>query len=59
MTVEYDMELKTDMTKDEIEFQLNEGTWCANNAIAELQEMIDKDDAPCLCPVAEFEVVSL
>lgn len=46
--------------KDDFEFHRNEGSWCANNAIAEIQAMIPTETiesplgnvemGPCLCP---------
>lgn len=64
-TVEYDIEVPVEFTKESIEFHRNEGTFCADNMIEELQENAGTnwDDETitkhriCLCGAARFEVL--
>ena len=55
MVVEYVVDVPASWGKDMIEFHRNDGSWCANNAITELEELFDQDDAPCMCNAATFE----
>ena len=55
MTVEYEIEVPESFDKDLIEFGRNEGTWCASNAMKELDKLIEDDG--CLCNFARFEYV--
>ncbi len=57
MVVEYDISVEDGLSDADIEFNRNDGTWCANNAITELAEIFEADDAACMCPVARFEVI--
>lgn len=52
MTIEYSIDVPHSWTKDQIEFHRNEGTWCGDNAIAELEAL-----EGCLCSYAKFEYV--
>jgi len=57
-TFELDIEVPYDSQKDMIEFHRNEGIWCANNAIQELQEykkQLDKE-GKCLCQGHKFSM---
>ena len=50
MTVEYEVDMPSHWDKGRVEFHRNEGTWCANNAIGELEELFDRDDRQeCMC----------
>ncbi len=55
MTVEYEVSVPSFWGKSQIEFQRNEGSWCANNAISELSKLFAGDDNECMCVSAEFE----
>ena len=55
MIVEYEAEVPASWGKEEIEFSRNEGSWCANNALYELECAFGQDDGPCMCSVASFE----
>ena len=48
-----DVEVPHYWTKDDIEFHRNESSWCASNAISELEKQGD-----CLCPVFECEYIA-
>ena len=52
MTVEYEVEVPARWDKEQIEFHRNEGSWCSDNALAELEEL---EGDGCLCPITEFE----
>lgn len=56
MTVEYEVEVPNHWDAHRVEFHRNDGSWCASNAIDELQEMVDNGD--CLCNRTEFEYLS-
>lgn len=53
MTIEYEVEVPADWSKEMVEFHRNESSWCAGNAIAELESLGDGNE--CLCGVATFE----
>lgn len=55
MIVEYEVEVPAHWDKGTIEFQRNEGSWCASNAIQELDKLFGEDAGPCMCPAAKFE----
>lgn len=53
MTVEYPREVPMFWTQNNIEFHLNEGTWCGDNAVDELQELPDD----YVCQHSEFKYI--
>ena len=55
MTIEYFIEVPGSWDKDSVEFHRNEGSWCSQNAIEELQELVDSGD--CLCDRMEYEAL--
>lgn len=55
MTVEYEVSVPADWDRNMIEFHRNDGSWCADNAISELEAISDEDN--CLCPITKFEYV--
>lgn len=57
MAVEYEIEVPASWGKDQIEFQRNEGSWCSNNALDELDRAFGKDDGPCMCGATTFEYI--
>lgn len=59
MTVEYVVEVPENLPPDMIEFMRNEGSWCATNALDELQpnEEEDPEGNCCLCHTTAFEYV--
>lgn len=61
VTVEYDIEVPRTWDKDMIEFHRNEGTWCADNMVAELEEQVGRyavdDYQPCMCGTTKYEVI--
>lgn len=56
MTVEYEVERPDDYDTDLLDFQLTESSWCADNALEEIKEYLNKDRT-CLCNIAQFEVL--
>lgn len=64
-TVEYDLEVPEDWTDKDIEFHRNEGTYCSDRLVDELESQMGTDHLhywdegyrPCLCGVATFEVL--
>ncbi|MEX5630913.1 hypothetical protein, partial [Pseudomonas marginalis] len=56
--VRYIFEIEIDMpvsfTKENIEYNRNDGTWCADNAIDELKKASENN---CLCSVFKAEVI--
>ena len=55
MTIEYDVFFPASWSIDEIEYHRNEGSWCADNAIAEIQNI--SDVYGCLCSNTRFKVL--
>ncbi len=58
MTLEYVVDVPEHWTKENIEFHRNDGTWCSDNALGELEELskyLETSDKGCLCSAAEFE----
>ena len=51
--IEYEVEVPSTWEKENVEFQRNEGSWCASNMIGELEEL--DEEKGCLCPDVEFE----
>lgn len=47
LTIEYDIEVAADLEPHTIEFARNEGSWCKDNLIRELEEL-GKENG-CLC----------
>ncbi|HQR21884.1 MAG TPA: hypothetical protein PKV98_13505 [Burkholderiaceae bacterium] len=58
MTIEYEIEVPASWGADLVEFQRNGGSWCASNALAELEKL--EDSCGCLCNTnIRFECVEL
>ena len=57
MFVDYEIEVPARWEKHNIEFARNEGSWCANNAIRELEEYFDNESGEnnCMCDASYFE----
>lgn len=55
MTVEYDIEVPAHWDANQIEFHRNEGSWCADNALKELEDAFGENG--CMCGAAKFEFV--
>lgn len=55
MTVEYDVEVPNHWDKHKIEFHRNDGSWCADNAITELEAVAATAREGCLCGCTHFE----
>jgi hypothetical protein len=51
-TIEYEIEVPASFGQAAIEFQRNDGTWCADNMIRELEALKEADG--CLCPRTIF-----
>jgi hypothetical protein len=60
-TVEYDLQVPESMSKEDIEFHRNEGTWCGDSLVEELQGQVHSAEGeeyrPCLCGVVRYEVL--
>ena len=56
LTVEYEVERPDDYDADLLDFQLNEGSWCGDNALRDIEEYLEKTEQ-CLCNIGEFEVI--
>jgi hypothetical protein len=53
MTVEYEVEVPASWDRHMIEFHRNEGSWCSDNALYELEKLAE--DKGCLCHAMWFE----
>jgi hypothetical protein len=56
LTVEYEVEYPNDFDKYDVEFHRNESSWCAGNALKEL-EAIKNGTSSCICGLASFDVI--
>lgn len=57
MTIEYWIQVPAHWKKEDVEFNRNDGTNCADNAIKELEEISKKDG--CLCGRMNFECIQM
>lgn len=55
MVVEYVVLVTESADQEMIEFHRNNGRWCANNALVELEHLAER--VGCLCDHARFELV--
>lgn len=55
MTIAYPIEVPASWDEDQINFHRNRSSWCADNALGELDALSDDDH--CLCNYAVFEYV--
>jgi len=55
LTVEYPIEVPAHWDAGTVDFHRNEGSWCANNALQELDKLFNDDHGPCMCDVAKVE----
>ena len=53
LTIEYEVDVPSSWKKENVEFHRNDGAWCSDNLISELEGIIEKTG--CLCSVAHFE----
>jgi hypothetical protein len=56
LTIEYDIEVPDSWDDYMVEFSRNDGSWCADNLIGELERLRDSRD--CLCGVAHFKYLA-
>ena len=52
--IEYDIEVPSSWSAEDIEFHRNEGSWCSSNMLDELNEI---DNEGCLCDKVKFEFI--
>ena len=55
MIVEYEVEVPNSWDEEIVMFHRNEGSWCSDNAISELEEL--SGSGQCLCSKTEFEYI--
>lgn len=53
--IEYDVRVPSDWDKAQVEFHRNDGSWCADNMIGELEEAVEANH--CLCGIVRFEMI--
>lgn len=53
--VEYEVSVPNSWSPEMIEFHRNDGSWCSNNMLGELDDIREEDD--CLCHCTRFEYV--
>jgi len=58
MRVVYLRSVPASWSRSEIEFYLNDSSWCANNALDELSEIFDRENGECMCSSSTFDYVS-
>jgi len=54
---EVEVEVPYSWNKDNIEFKYGKSSWCADNALEELEELSNK--LGCLCGIFDSEVISI
>ena len=57
MIVEYNVDVPAHWAAEQIEFHRNNGSWCSNNALSELDALFGSNNGPCLCNSARFEYI--
>lgn len=57
MIIEYEVDVPSTWDGDMVEFHRNESSWCAGNAIAELEDRFGGDGQSCGCGAIEFDYV--
>ena len=57
-TYEIEIEVPFDWDKEQIEFHRNEGSWCADNSIRELEEIAEQENS-CLCGCFQADVLDV
>lgn len=55
--IEYEVEVPMSWGAPDVEFHRNDGSWCANNLLTELQEQFPARGEACLCNATSFEFV--
>lgn len=55
MTVDVIRRVPVSWGKEDIEFQMNEGSWCANNIMDDMEKTAEK--VGCLCHSSSFEFI--
>jgi hypothetical protein len=53
--IEYEVRVPSCWDKAQVEFHRNDGSWCADNMISELDEFIEENH--CLCGSVHFEMI--
>lgn len=51
--IEYEVNVPAYWDKDQVEFQRNDSSWCCDNMIGELENLLGEDQ--CLCGITTFE----
>jgi len=51
--IEYEVSVPASWDAEQIEFHRNDGSWCANNMIGELEALSERDG--CVCSAVGFE----
>jgi len=56
LTLEYEVPFPAHWTAHDVEFQRNDGSWCAGNLVGELARL-SADNEGCLCNSAHYEYI--
>jgi hypothetical protein len=54
-TIEYEIDVPASWDKEQVEFHRNEGSWCSDNMLADLECLMH--DGGCLCGIVEYEML--
>lgn len=57
MTVEYEIAVPASWELERVNYQRNESSWCATNALDELQDLSESRENGCLCDNIHFEAL--
>jgi len=57
MTIDYEVEVPYHYGKNDIEYDRNDGTWCSDNAMSEINKLWAEKESndDCMCNQTEFE----
>ena len=58
-TFEIEIEVPHSWKRSDVEFHRNDSSWCASNAIGEIEGAIERAGYDCACPVMRARVVSM
>jgi hypothetical protein len=58
LTIEYPVKVPASWDAHMVEFHRNDGTWCANNLVDELEALTEElGESRCLCSAAHYDYV--
>lgn len=56
-TIEYTIAVPEHWNRGNIEFHYNDSSWCASNALVDLDLLFNTEDNPCMCDASQIAYV--